>query len=543
LGRCHVRKRAIGRRLIYKENTLRDELVTTEIHDGLARALGSPVAMQLVEDTLVTYLARCRWFGLKDRTVEKVRIANVADFGAPEHDIVLCEVEVATASDVSRWFMPLGILWSEEPDSLPNRLALTRVTGRGTGILTDGFALPDFTRQVFDAVIDEKTVPCDNGYIQFRSTDRLKALTPDVGAIKWLSAEQSNSSLIIDDAAMLKIYRRITSGQHPEAEMSRYLTMQGFTHAPSLLGDVVHIAADGTPSTLAILLQFVPNEGDAWSWIVDRLNRALDAQASSAPDPMSSKKLLEECDDVIAAIGRRLGEMHTCLAVETPDPDFTPEVASAADTRDWAAVAKERLDKAFEVLSHFQTWEREPDRMKARKLLNNRKLINSAVDDLSTSARGTLKTRTHGDFHLGQVLVAGGDAYIIDFEGEPAASLTQRRAKTSPIRDVAGLLRSIDYAAATMVGRNKSNGELEGEQSLTKFVTRSSDLFLHSYGQAGGSQPGNAERALLDLFLIEKAAYEICYEAANRPSWIGVPLAGLAKLAVRITATDESAKG
>lgn len=428
---------------------------------------------------------------------------------------------------------------------ITNRLALTRVSGRGTGVLTDGFALPEFVRQVFGAIIDEKTVPCDNGCIQFRSTDRAREVRPDVGAITWLSGEQSNSSLIIDDAAMLKIYRRISSGQHPEAEISRYLTTQGFTHAPPLLGDVVHITADGTPSTLAILLQFVPNEGDAWSWTIDRLNRALDAQASAASIPTSSEKLFEECDDVIAAIGHRLGEMHTCLTAETPNPDFAPEVASTADASDWAGVAKKRLAKAFEALSGVQTWERKSDQTRAQKLLNKRDLIMTAVDHLSAPARGSPKTRTHGDFHLGQVLVAGRDAYIIDFEGEPAASLARRRAKNSPLRDVAGLLRSIDYAAATMINRDTSItepvGEKQHERLLAEFKTRSSNLFLDAYRDANGTQLGRAERALLDLFLIEKAAYEISYEAANRPSWIGVPLAGLVELAERVTETWASA--
>jgi maltose alpha-D-glucosyltransferase / alpha-amylase len=517
-----------------------------EIHDGLAKTLAAPTtAKWLEEERLAQYMAERRWFGLKDRAIESLRIVNVVDFGDPAHDIVFCEIEVRATGDVSRWFMPLGVFWDNEAaDASHDRIALTSIRrGQSLGILTDGFTLPDFARQVFAAIINEKTVLCDSGCIRFRSTDRARELTSASNEIQWLSAEQSNSSLIIGDAAMLKIYRRICSGPHPEAEMSRYLTTHGFAHAPSLLGDVVRIAAEDTPSTLAILLQFIPNEGDAWSWIIDHLTRALDARCAAASMPGTSADPFAECDTIAAAIGRRLGQMHAVLARETTDPDFAPEAASAADASDWANKAEGRLVQAFDALSRVRTWERETDRTRAQKLIAERDLIIAAMHRLSESAGATLKTRIHGDFHLGQVLVASRDAYIIDFEGEPAASLAQRRAKASPLRDIAGLLRSIDYAAATMINRNPARtGPLavEQERLLSEFRTRSSDLFLDAYREANGTPHGNAERTLSDLFLIEKAAYEISYEAANRPSWIGVPLAGLARLAERVTGSQPS---
>jgi maltose alpha-D-glucosyltransferase/alpha-amylase len=242
---------------------------------------------------------------------------------------------------------------------------------------------------------------------------------------------------------MLKIYRRISPGQHPEAEMNRYLTTHGFTHAPSLLGEVVRIASDGIPSTLSIVLQFVRNEGDAWTWILDHLTRALDALATATPAEASGADLFADCDAIAAAIGRRLGEMHAILARDTADPAFTPEFASAADSAGWANKAEERLQKAFDAIAQLETWERRADQERARKLLGQRAGIIAAVRNLSKSGVGALKTRVHGDFHLGQVLVASGDAYIIDFEGEPAASIADRRTKISPLRDIAGFARSI----------------------------------------------------------------------------------------------------
>jgi len=153
-----------------------------------------------------------------------------------------------------------------------------------------------------------------------------------------------------------------------------------------------------------------------------------------------------------------------------------------------------------------------------------------------------LVTRIHGDFHLGQVLVASGDAYIIDFEGEPGASIGERRAKTSPLRDVAGLLRSIDYAGATFIDRRGVGAvpvdAAQRDQLIALFRAHATTAFLRAYWEATDARSGPAARALLDLFLIEKAAYEIAYEAANRPNWIGVPVAGLARLATRVLAKE-----
>ena len=525
------------------------EFVTMVTRDVLAKAILTPAATLVEDEALPQYMVKRRWFGLKDQTMKSARITNVTDLSDTGREMVLSEIEIRTGGATSRWLLPLGILWEDEPSSaLPNRLALARVRrGRRLGFLTDAFALPDFVRQVITAIAEDQKVPSGDGLIHFRPTEagRAKLATSFAADVHWLAAEQSNSSLTVGDTAMLKIYRRISPGQHPEAEMNRYLTTHGFTHAPSLLGEVVRIASDGTPSTLSIVLQFVRNEGDAWSWILDHLTRALDALAPATPAEASGADLFADCDAIAAAIGRRLGEMHAILAHDTADPAFTPEFASAADATDWANKADERLRNAFEVIAQFQTWERQADLERAQKLLGQRANIIAAVRNLSKSGAGALKTRVHGDFHLGQVLVASGDVYIIDFEGEPAASIADRRTKVSPLRDIAGLLRSIDYAAATLIDRKTVGAvpldEEQRDQLISQFRSRASATFIAAYSEAAGARAGPGERALLTLFLIEKAAYEISYEAANRPSWIGVPLAGLTRLAASIADKEHGA--
>ena len=247
---------------------------------------------------------------------------------------------------------------------------------------------------------------------------------------------------------------------------------------------------------------------------------------------------------MIAAIGRRLGEMHAILAQPASDEAFAPTVANAKIAGQWAQKTQERIDKAFDALARHGSWERDQDRERAETLLASRESVTATIRTLAKSGAGALMTRIHGDFHLGQVLVADADAYIIDFEGEPATPLAERRAKTSPLRDVAGLLRSIHYAGATMLDRNDVatapvNEELRS-QIIGQFRQRASRAFLRGYWEATCIEKTTEANALLDLFLIEKAAYEISYEAANRPTWIGVPLAGLSSLLARIA--DKAAR-
>jgi maltose alpha-D-glucosyltransferase/alpha-amylase len=526
------------------------EFVTMIVRDSLAKALASPAVKLIEDDALPQYIVKRRWFGMKDQAIKATRITTLINIGDSSREILFTEIEVKTPGATTRWFLPLSILWEDEPSTaLPNRLAVARVRrGRRLGLLTDAFALPNFARRVVEGLAAGKEFACSDGVVRFRPTEtgraRLEAI-PDV-EVNWLAAEQSNSSLTVGDAAMLKIYRRISPGEHPEAEMGRYLTAAGFTHAPQLLGDVVRVAPDGTPSAFAIALGFVRNEGDAWSWIIDHLTRALDAHAPAAHSEAAEADLLADCEAVVEVIGQRLGEMHAILSRETPDAAFVPAVADAVDAANWARKTNERIQTAFEGIADLQTWQRDQDRERAQTILSQREDILAAVRTLAKSGAGTLMTRIHGDFHLGQVLVASGDAYIIDFEGEPSASIAERRAKMSPLRDVAGLLRSIDYAGATLIDRKGVGAapvdEARRDQLISQFRIRASSAFLRAYWEATGSRGGAATRALLDLFLIEKAAYEIAYEAANRPTWIGVPLAGLARLAARITEKETGAR-
>jgi maltose alpha-D-glucosyltransferase / alpha-amylase len=521
------------------------EFVTMIIRDSLAKALVSPAAKLVEEEALPQYIAKRRWFGLS-QPIKAARITHLVNIGDDVDEILLTVAEVKTTGATTRWLLPLAVLWEDQPStSLPNMLAVARVRrGRRMGLLTDAFALPSFAHRFVTCLALGKELASDDGVVRFQPTETGRGPLKGIleAEVNLLAVEQSNSLLTIGDIAMLKIYRRISAGQHPETEMGRRLTAEGFTHAPPLLGDVVRVASDDTPFTLAIAVGFVRNEGDAWSWILDHLSRALDTLAPLAGADTSEADLLSDCEAIVGAIGKRLGELHAILSRETTDAAFAPKVADASDAANWARKTEERIQTAFEAISRLQTWQRDQDRDRAEILLSQSEGIVAAVRNLAKSGAGTLMTRIHGDFHLGQVLISSGDAYIIDFEGEPGASIAERRAKTSPLRDVAGLLRSIDYAGATFIDRRGVGAvpvdAAQLDRLIAQFRARAATAFLRAYWEATGSRYGAAARSLLDLFLVEKAAFEIAYEAANRPTWIGVPIAGLAQLATRITENE-----
>jgi maltose alpha-D-glucosyltransferase/alpha-amylase len=307
----------------------------------------------------------------------------------------------------------------------------------------------------------------------------------------------------------------------------------------------VRIDADGTRNTFGLLQGFVRNQGDGWTYTLDFLARAVEEMAVTGTEAAGdAAEMFAPYLAFASILGRRLAELHAVLAEPTDDPSFAPETVDAAAADAWADGAIEQIDAALKLLAPLRDdADGDPVAEDTVNVLDHADALRAAVRRLARTGIGALQTRVHGDFHLGQVLVTQGDATIIDFEGEPARPMEQRRAKSSPIRDVSGLLRSFDYAAATAApGRTAASAGTEERRMslLVRFRDAASAAFLSGYREVLASAPNPwvkpiAERALLDLFLIEKAAYEIRYEAANRPGWIGIPLRGMAGLLDRVT--------
>jgi maltose alpha-D-glucosyltransferase / alpha-amylase len=515
------------------------EYVTLVTRNKVADAIATADGAAFVRDVVPSYLQKRRWFSAKDQTIKSTKIRYLAPLPDGDREVLLAEVETKTDGETNRWLLPLSVAWDEEaPIALPSQLALARVRrGRRTGLLTDAFSLPAFAHQMLAALAAGMTLDAADGRIVFEPTEGMQATLrrPHDAEVLWLTAEQSNSSLIVDDAVMLKIFRKVSPGAHPEAEMSRYLTAQGFANAPALLGEVARVSGKGERNSLAVAQAFVRNQGDAWAWTLDQFNRALDDLSTPGEGADARADKVADYVAVAGAIGKRLAEMHAVLAQPSDDAAFAPETATERDVETWVERATSLLDRAFALVKVRKTVPDETVEAQAKLLLSQHQPLSKVLRRLAQAGIGSPKTRIHGDFHLGQVLVATGDVFIIDFEGEPGRPLAERRAKASPLRDVAGLLRSFDYAAAaTLDSKNVTAARLSAEARET-FVTRLRDSAQRAFLEAYYGAIASARNPdLLDFFLIEKAAYELAYEAANRPAWLPIPIQGLSRLAARI---------
>jgi maltose alpha-D-glucosyltransferase/alpha-amylase len=304
-----------------------------------------------------------------------------------------------------------------------------------------------------------------------------------------------------------------------------------------LLGSLELEGIDGT-TTLAAAMGFVLNQGDGWAWTLDHLERELEVML------LESAALERETEtgepfgvylQLAATIGQRTAELHRAFATPTDDPAFMAEPIGKADLARWSENVRRELDQVRTVLGRVRDGLSEANRAAVDRLVLALPELAARIETLTKSGVTAQKTRLHGDYHLGQVLIAKGDVYVLDFEGEPARDIGERRAKTSPLKDVAGMLRSFDYAAAAIVDRleQRDPTKLEAIRPLAQaWRVAAMRRFIQSYrAQVEGCPvlPENAAEfdRLLELFLIEKALYEIAYEAANRPSWIAIPIRGV----------------
>ncbi len=400
------------------------EYQTFVLNDGLVNALTKSHRTLFEREVLPPYLAKRRWFSAKDEAIQQVRIVDLAHIPGAKREIFFCDIEARTASGTSRWLLPLAIVWEDEPVlALPGQLALARVReNRRVGFLTDAFSVAEFARNALAAIIQGARLPLPTARIQFEgmpgSADALR-LAPDAD-IEWMTVEQSNSSLIVGDAVMLKMFRRISSGQHPEVEMGRYLTEHGYTNSPQLLGEVAHVTTGGIRSSLAIAQRYIRNQGDAWSWLTDDMSRTLDNL--SASESAGFIDHIADYEKLATTIGRRLAEMHSILAKPTEHPEFAPSKAADHEVGLWRERAHEELVAALDIVRRNK-WEKLEHQADTQVLLEHGDNLLSSLDTLAQGGAGALICRIHGDFHLGQVLVAAGDVYIIDFEGQPATRL------------------------------------------------------------------------------------------------------------------------
>jgi maltose alpha-D-glucosyltransferase/alpha-amylase len=523
------------------------DLNTFVIRSSLEELLADPARSLLENQVLPAYLPKRRWFGGKDEALRHVEMAAVSTVPGMSPPVLLSELSINSMRGVSRYLLPLGFILEDElTTALPQQLALARVrTAARVGLMTDAYALDSFARRLTELLQADARIPTSSGELRFIRTPRLTGMSlgPDA-QIRRSQTEQSNSSIIVGQQMILKLFRRLHAGPHPESEMGMYLSESGYANIAPLLGEISRVSSDGELYVLGVAQGFIFNQGDAWNWTQNMLERAIQSVIVMAEHAALDDQLepIREFHSAATILGKRLGEMHVALSKPTNNPAFAPRTATEADCAAWAQAVTAELHGAFKVLESPREWSAEEKALRD-VVLSRREALLRLPQGLAPHGVGSSVNRIHGDLHLGQVLVSQGDVYFIDFEGEPARPLEQRRAKSSPLRDVAGMLRSFDYAAATAIaagGAGQSDVAVERKRTIIdRFRQVSEREFLSAYRQATLALPQAAlaqqvHAALLDLFLLDKVSYEISYEAANRPQWLSTPLRGLAALARRL---------
>ena len=503
---------------------------------------------QFETDTLPRYIETQRWYSAKGTNIDRARIAEQALWQEGKLTWLMAMVDLDTAAGGERmnYFMPLALAWEDRDEERVRNLtsaAVAKIRQQGdVGIMGDAFADAPFCRAVVQAMAKGREIASSQGKIVFRAT----AAFNDIAGRDYasLSVERprgssSNTVVALGERLMLKGYRRLRTGMNPELEMGLYLTeVVNFSNCARLAGVVENVGKDGQVRLLGMLQAFVANQGDGWTYALEYMKRHLEQYRTTPVSDALPENAHEAFLETMRVLATRTAELHRALATPSRDPAFAPQPLGRADILAYRQRALEEAKNALDLLAANLNAVVGGDRERAATVLERRAAIVAHIESISAESETGLKIRIHGDYHLGQVLVTKNDFVIIDFEGEPGHSLEARRAKHSPLRDVAGMLRSFAYVQESALRAVAHN---EAEASRLAPLARAWELevrgaFLAAYDAAAGStaaagqplysalKPGSG---LLGLFELEKVLYELRYEIGNRPTWAGIPLQGI----------------
>jgi maltokinase len=428
------------------------------------------------EQELIEFVTTQRWFGSKTRSVGRAEVLDSAVLRDTEPTLELQLVDLRFDTGTHETYQLL------------------------VGDSLDALADPRRVRELVHMIRAGTRIDAAQGVVEFVPASGFAGVAAELLAARSVAAEQSNSSIVFDEELILKVFRRLSPGINPELELLRFLTEHGFPNIAQLAG---WYAYSGEPidATLGILQRFVSGGTDGWEMALDQM-----ADATGGVLPL------------LRRLGEVTGEMHTVLASDPDDVTFAPEQPSVESLALLTATVDEEIEQIFLDL---------PDDLPELDLIRGRgEEVRERLRLLTNIGGMGSVIRHHGDFHLGQTLWTGGDWILLDFEGEPARPLSERRLKRSPLRDVAGMLRSFAYAASV-------SGLVRGVAPPPDWEEHARAEFLAGYTAAvdqGLIPSGSALQKLLELFELEKAVYELRYELNNRPDWIGIPVAGIVRM-------------
>jgi maltose alpha-D-glucosyltransferase/alpha-amylase len=535
----------------------------------------------LERQALRPFLARQRWFAAKSREIKQARFTDWAPLrtGAAPAFLAIASVEYADGWRES-YFMPLSLLAGEAADAALKAnpgAVLARITGARKGVMVDALYDDDVCDRLLAVVEKSGEVPTTLGSVEgmrvLAQERRVPLEVPEPR--RWVrgGVDQSNSIAFVSDRYALKLFRRVEPTLNPEFEIGRFLTQRGFTRTPELAGALQYLRPGLEPGTLGVVQAAVKHQGSGWDFSINELRRyyeritprvsGSDGSAFATPESGPTLPLPEQPPDAAAParsdqsgspppffhalehwylsaaamLGRRTAEMHRLLASGT-GADFAPQPLDRAALAALADGMRAHATASLDLLAQRLDTLNEPSRAHAAAVLAQRAALVSRLDALRVESAAGVRIRIHGDYHLGQVLRTEEDFVILDFEGEPARSIAERRAPQSPLKDVAGMVRSFSYAAyaalfAFTVHAPDDYSALEPWADTWQHW--SGDAFLKGYLAAMEGAPilpndPQVRDRVLAAFMIDKALYELSYELNNRPDWVRIPLVGIRKL-------------
>jgi maltose alpha-D-glucosyltransferase/alpha-amylase len=531
-------------------------------------------ARQTLEDRLIGYIQEQRWFGGKARDIKTATFIETVPISFDSVKACLTQIQVEYTEEAAEiYVLPLSFATGEQADEIRKSspgAVIAEVTIRDKqasteGLLYDAVLDKEFCKSLIDMIARRKQLRGVGGDFIALPTRALRngpAVNVSNLEVASTRAEQSNSSVIFGDQLILKLFRRTQEGINPDLEIGHFLTDRiGFQHSPSVAGSIEYRTKTGQSAAVGILQSYVPNEGDAWRHTLDQLSQYLDRAVTRSTDelkdllppmpfiqrlentpiPPIARELIGPYFENVKLLGQRTAELHVALASNTDDPNFMSEPFSLLYQRSLYQSMRNHSGQMFQILKKNLKTLRGVVLDEALQVLDLQGEVLSRFRAVLSKKITAKRTRVHGDFHLGQVLYTGKDYVIIDFEGEPARPLTERRIKKTPIRDVAGMLRSFHYAAYTSLFGHLGSSVVRPEDlAVLEPWARLWNIWMSStyitsyfeHAASGGFLPTNRDElnTLLSIYLFDKALYELGYELNNRPDWVRIPLTGILQL-------------
>ncbi len=494
-------------------------------------------------DLLPEFVRSRRWFRAKARTISKVTVEDHIPFAKVDSSLLVLEITYQDGEE-DHYLLPLSLADTSETDRVaaPNFEPLAVLESSGERrVLYSALANPKFRSAVLHAIAEEATFGGQRGELLATRIHSPSEPDPELDPTLESSvsrAEQSNTSVIYGQQFILKLFRKVEPGINPDIEIGAFLTEHGFRNTPAVLATLEYRSGNEVYAA-GILQKFVPNKGDAWGYTLESLggffSRALN-EREIASDAL--RNLVGDYRESAGLLGRRTAEMHRALSGSRDSADFAPEPFSEADGKKLQAEMLKQADATFNLLRQKEPSLSGGAGEAARQMLALENEVRERFAPLAEAKVGAERIRFHGDYHLGQVLFTGDDFMIIDFEGEPARPLHERREKTLALRDVAGMVRSFQYAAYAALFGQVPGVTIEpgNDDKVKQWAALWNDAikaeYLKNYFETadGGSfVPGDPaeQKSVLDAFLLHKALYEVAYELNNRPEWVQIPMRGI----------------